>query len=207
MIISALTYEYTTLHVLHQTLTENDVSSEQLATTIGSSANDNSAVEDEEQSIDIDEESANEKAEETICPDQNCSEEHSPRLSTPLLVHGLDDSSMMMTESSPCQQTYSDKLKCCNECSICCEEYQPKDKICCSSNAKCVHIFHEECIVHWLLSLGWIRWKEQKVHDRLLVGDDRELLMYDLECPLCRLDFVDKSLFVDGGKASLENVV
>lgn len=188
--------------MLHQTLTENDVSSEQLATTC-SSANDNSAVEDEEQRIDIDEESANDIAEET-----NCNEEQSPRLSTPLLAHGLDGSSMMMTESSSRQQTYSDKLQCCNECSICCEEYQPKDKICWSSNAKCVHIFHEECIVHWLLSLGWIRWKEQKVHDRLLVGDDKELLMYDLECPLCRLDFVDKSLFTDErGEASLENVV
>eukprot|EP00978_Attheya_sp_CCMP212_P000355 scaffold732_cov48-Attheya_sp.AAC.6 len=38
-----------------------------------------------------------------------------------------------------------------NTCSICLEAFQVGDKISWSENIKCKHVFHHECIVHWLI--------------------------------------------------------
>lgn len=82
-----------------------------------------------------------------------------------------------------------------SDCAICHEEYKASEKICRSSNPKCKHVFHEECIVQWLVSSGW-RMKERTnlTHEFLATN----LLNYDLTCPCCRRSFVDKSLYMEG---------
>ena len=79
-------------------------------------------------------------------------------------------------------------------CTICHEVYEPSERICHSSNSDCIHIFHEECIVHWLVSLGWMKLKEKHLNERMM-KDIKELMNYELECPCCRQDFIDQSLF------------
>jgi hypothetical protein len=49
-------------------------------------------------------------------------------------------------------------------CSICCESYHFDDSIACSKNNKCNHVYHEACIINWLLK-----------HD---------------DCPLCRRSYI-----------------
>jgi len=38
-------------------------------------------------------------------------------------------------------------------CAICIETFKPGDRVCWSSNESCPHVFHEECIVQWLMAL------------------------------------------------------
>jgi hypothetical protein len=49
-------------------------------------------------------------------------------------------------------------------CAICLEDYEEGDNICWSHNRRCNHVFHQECIVEWLVR-----------HDA---------------CPVCRQDFL-----------------
>uniref|UniRef100_A0A7S2EWX5 RING-type domain-containing protein n=1 Tax=Trieres chinensis TaxID=1514140 RepID=A0A7S2EWX5_TRICV len=53
-----------------------------------------------------------------------------------------------------------------NECTICLDQYEEGDTVCWAKKEECDHIFHEECISHWLQD-----------HD---------------ECPLCRTNIVKK---------------
>lgn len=55
-----------------------------------------------------------------------------------------------------------------NACSICNEEYRHSDKICWSRNENCVHAFHLECKIQYLLNTD--------------------------ECILCRHDFLRKHI-------------
>ena len=49
-------------------------------------------------------------------------------------------------------------------CPICCEEYEKGDDIAWSKNEDCVHAFHTDCIVPWLLEHS--------------------------DCPMCRNDYL-----------------
>mmetsp|Transcript_20450 Transcript_20450/g.42876 ORF Transcript_20450/g.42876 Transcript_20450/m.42876 type:complete len:364 (+) Transcript_20450:111-1202(+) len=101
-----------------------------------------------------------------------------------------------------------------DECAICQEAYKLNDTICHSSNPQqCTHVFHQDCIVGWLASLGWMKLKEQRsvYHNQGLLSlhhDDEEynklLLDYDLECPCCRQSFIDKSLLCIGTETKRE---
>jgi len=51
------------------------------------------------------------------------------------------------------------------ECCICLECYEPGEVICASKSEECNHVFHKECLMHWMMK-----------------GNDR--------CPLCRVDFL-----------------
>ncbi len=39
-------------------------------------------------------------------------------------------------------------------CAICLMDYEPSERISWSSNPECTHVFHEDCVVNWLVSLG-----------------------------------------------------
>lgn len=90
-------------------------------------------------------------------------------------------------------------------CAICHEGYTPSDTLCKASNSECSHVFHQECIVHWLVSLGWTKLKEKHVKENML-SDAKLLLDYELECPCCRRDFIDRELFdvLDGKGEAVE---
>jgi hypothetical protein len=77
-----------------------------------------------------------------------------------------------------------------NLCVICHEEYVVSDKVCWASSVDCTHVFHEECIVRWLTSLGWMKLKEQKEPENMI--EEEKCLNYDLECPMCRTQFICK---------------
>lgn len=180
---------------MHQTMNENDtVPAQPQSTHDCTDTNVNSSDEGVEQNIYInDEESAMNKAEER----EKCS-----CSSIPLLACGTDSSSIT-NNGSDCtksQQTYQSIPQFLNandemlECTICQEEYKPSERICRSSNSKCKHVFHEVCIVHWLVSLGWMKLKEPKVLPESLMKDEKNLLNYDLECPCCRQLFLDTDI-------------
>lgn len=89
-------------------------------------------------------------------------------------------------------------------CAVCLGEYAISETISWSSNPHCTHVFHQECIIKWLNTLGR---KMTKYHR---FGDDPsvlQLLNYKLECPCCRQDFISRSALVDEGCCGDENDV
>mmetsp|Transcript_36902 Transcript_36902/g.77389 ORF Transcript_36902/g.77389 Transcript_36902/m.77389 type:complete len:211 (-) Transcript_36902:290-922(-) len=176
-----------------------------------------STDEEENQISDIDVETITDYQSEAS--EEKCTEECRSQLSLPLLAHDLNVSSISTSNSSThqkyriqLQRTPKDKgedeeentIIVDDECAICYEEYALADRICHSSNPKCKHVFHERCMVDWLVSLGWMKSKNDSISERRLLSkvhespmDDADLLNYDLECPCCRQNFVDKSMLFD----------
>eukprot|EP00814_Leptocylindrus_danicus_P002029 CAMPEP_0116028366 /NCGR_PEP_ID=MMETSP0321-20121206/15350_1 /TAXON_ID=163516 /ORGANISM="Leptocylindrus danicus var. danicus, Strain B650" /LENGTH=295 /DNA_ID=CAMNT_0003502235 /DNA_START=221 /DNA_END=1108 /DNA_ORIENTATION=+ len=62
-----------------------------------------------------------------------------------------------------------------NHCTICLDKYYIGQKVVWSPNGKCNHVFHEDCILHWL--------------SRSTVGATGENERRPL-CPVCRQDFI-----------------
>ena len=74
-----------------------------------------------------------------------------------------------------------------NSCAICLIEYEVSDIVSWSANPQCPHIFHEQCIAKWFLSLGRL----QTICDISLEDEcAKNVLNYRLECPCCRQDFI-----------------
>ena len=71
-------------------------------------------------------------------------------------------------------------------CAICLSEYAKYDRVCWSSNNECSHVFHESCILQWLISSGK---KRSMNHQFTRHPNDKELLRNEL-CPCCRQDFI-----------------
>ncbi|KAL3768154.1 hypothetical protein ACHAWO_006524 [Cyclotella atomus] len=76
-------------------------------------------------------------------------------------------------------------------CTICLTEFNTEDIACSSSNSECRHLFHQHCIINWLVSVGKSNTKSPMV---LRECCDEELLAYALRCPCCRNDFHTISL-------------
>jgi len=74
-------------------------------------------------------------------------------------------------------------------CAICLMEYEATERISWSSNHDCTHVFHEDCIVQWLVSLGRTKSKRQPFSED---PTEAQLFNYPLECPCCRQDFVSR---------------
>lgn len=53
------------------------------------------------------------------------------------------------------------------------------------------HVFHNECILTWLSTLGDKSARQQRFTEEL---EPIELLRYELECPCCRQDFVSRDV-------------
>jgi len=216
------------LHRVTVTLTRNDILPLQsdkiivhpsLPATKCSLMGNKSTDEEENQITDIDEETITGYKSEAS--EEKCTEECRSQLSLPLLAYDLNVSS---TSTSTCNSSTHQKYRILlqrapkekkedekentiivdDECAICHEEYELADRICHSSNLKCNHVFHQRCMVDWLVSLGWIKSKNDSIGGRRLFSkvyespiNDAELLNYDLECPCCRQNFVDRSLLLD----------
>jgi len=86
--------------------------------------------------------------------------------------------------------TTSKRRECSIFCAICLMEYEPSERISWSSNPDCTHVFHEDCIVQWLVSLGRTKSKMQRFCED---PTEAQLLNYELECPCCRQEFIERS--------------
>ena len=67
-------------------------------------------------------------------------------------------------------------------CPVCLEELT-RDLI----TNRCGHVFHEDCVIHWLVSLGRTKSKMLRFSED---PTEAQLLNYDLECPCCRQEFI-----------------
>lgn len=92
-------------------------------------------------------------------------------------------------EPTASQQAETEKRDVSLHCAICLMEYHVSERVCWASNPECTHVFHEDCIVNWLIHQGRIKSKMLRVESSLT---DMQLLNYKLECPCCRQDFVWK---------------
>jgi hypothetical protein len=89
-------------------------------------------------------------------------------------------------------------------CAICLGEYAPSETITWSSNPDCTHVFHQECIIKWLNTLGR---KSPKYHLFSADPSVSQLLNYQLECPCCRQEFIGKVVLENGEEEDLEEEV
>jgi hypothetical protein len=98
------------------------------------------------------------------------------------------------------KQTEPDAKRCVPIfCAICLSEYEKCDRVCWSSNAECSHVFHEDCILQWLISLG-----KKKSMSQLFTRHptDLKLLQYQF-CPCCRQDFISVKPALSGSEESV----
>ena len=71
-------------------------------------------------------------------------------------------------------------------CAICLKQYQLSDEVSWSSNSQCTHVFHQDCIAHWMVTLLKKRGNglftiRRGANDRIIGG---------LDCPMCRQEFI-----------------
>ena len=81
-------------------------------------------------------------------------------------------------------------------CAVCLAKYEPSERVCWASNSECSHVFHEQCILQWLVSLGRRKTMGQQFDKN---SSEEELMKYQPECPCCRQYFVDVKLMAVSG--------
>ena len=76
-------------------------------------------------------------------------------------------------------------------CAVCLTRYEVSNRVCWSSNSECSHVFHEDCMLHWLVVLGRKRSRRKRFSKN---PSERKLLDFDLSCPCCRQDFISRDV-------------
>ena len=67
-------------------------------------------------------------------------------------------------------------------CAICLKEYEVLDTVSWSSNSKCTHVFHKDCISSWFVTM---------LKKRVSIKTTNPAMVSTrLECPMCRQDFL-----------------
>jgi hypothetical protein len=77
--------------------------------------------------------------------------------------------------------TNTDLREAPGECSICLNEFKVGERVSWSPK-QCLHAFHEDCIIEWLLTLG--RNSDDRRHTHTIKCD------YKMHCPVCRQEFI-----------------
>eukprot|EP00986_Skeletonema_menzelii_P000524 scaffold157_cov204-Skeletonema_menzelii.AAC.6 len=103
----------------------------------------------------------------------------------------VDDSAKVMEENSIQQK--DDRREVPIFCAICLGEYETSERVCWSSNTECTHVFHHDCMLQWLKSLGKRACKMQRFSENPSVN---QVMNFATECPCCRQSFIDKSVDV-----------
>ena len=96
-----------------------------------------------------------------------------------------------------------------NECAICLQEYRPDEVIAVSDNPSCLHCYHRDCIVEYLIPLLEFEGNNQSNRDDNNHGDETSPQPSQstttshggkgLPCPCCRLPFlIDPPKIEDG---------
>ena len=113
-----------------------------------------------------------------------------------------EDDDAKVTEQDITQQK-DDRREVPIFCAVCLGEYETSERVCWSSNTECTHVFHHDCMLQWLKSLGKRACKQQRFSENPSV---QQVMNFTMECPCCRQSFIDKSVDVDVGVGDDENV-
>ncbi len=81
-----------------------------------------------------------------------------------------------------------------NFCAVCLMKYEISDRVCWSSNSECSHMFHEDCILQWLATLGRTNSRAKLFS---ATPSEKKLLDFELTCPCCRNDFISRKLILE----------
>eukprot|EP00550_Attheya_septentrionalis_P004827 CAMPEP_0198298402 /NCGR_PEP_ID=MMETSP1449-20131203/40858_1 /TAXON_ID=420275 /ORGANISM="Attheya septentrionalis, Strain CCMP2084" /LENGTH=312 /DNA_ID=CAMNT_0043999661 /DNA_START=41 /DNA_END=979 /DNA_ORIENTATION=- len=76
-------------------------------------------------------------------------------------------------------------------CAVCLCEFEPSVRVTWSSNSQCPHVFHEDCIMNWMLTVG----RKKKRRRRGEPEDppahtEKDVVNFPMLCPCCRQNFV-----------------
>lgn len=75
-----------------------------------------------------------------------------------------------------------------NECSICLGNFSEGETVSWSA-LDCEHIFHQDCLLNWLMTLGQKSIGDRNGNTIMQV----HLCRYSMKCPNCRQDFIPKA--------------
>jgi hypothetical protein len=99
----------------------------------------------------------------------------------------VNEDPIVVTEIDAKIKVKGEKRSCPIFCAICLAEFEPTERVSWSSNPDCTHVFHADCIVEWLVSLGRTKSKHVRFSEE---PNESQLLKYQLECPCCRQAFI-----------------
>lgn len=82
-----------------------------------------------------------------------------------------------------------------NGCAICISEFEIADRVTWSSNSQCAHIYHEDCLLNWMLAVGRKTSRRRRRNqeetppelEAVQVATDFPML-----CPCCRQPYISK---------------
>ena len=103
----------------------------------------------------------------------------------------VDDRSKVLDEDSIQQK--DDRREVPIFCAVCLGEFEVSERVCWSSNTECTHVFHHDCMLHWLKSVGKRACKLQRFSETPSV---KQVMNFDMQCPCCRQPFIDNSVDV-----------
>ena len=97
-----------------------------------------------------------------------------------------DDEKKMKT-----QQSFATTRDVPNGCAICLCEFEAGDRVTWAANPDCPHVFHEDCVLQWMVSVGYKSHRRRRQDDLSLQLDLIEAITdFPMVCPCCRQQFV-----------------
>jgi hypothetical protein len=150
---------------------------------------------------------------DVVLPDDDCSIENEKKTirssvlhklslltSTVGKIYNIGVENAPCTPYEPCSNDPDDEVVIENEnravpifCAVCLSKFKLADRVCWSSNTECTHVFHEECMLPWLVTLGRNMSKKKCYNNN---PSEAKLLEFDLSCPCCRQEFISSSLII-----------